>query len=116
MENPWRGNVRELENTIERAVALCKTEEIVLENFIPLAMGLNESNDKMDFFSNENTFSLRYTSCLPKLDEVIHRYLEFAVHKNGGARDKTAKEIGIDRKTLYKRIKPDENDSLSKDN
>ena len=115
-ENPWRGNVRELENTIERAVALCKTDEIVLENFMPLAMGLNESNDKMDFFSNENTFSLRYTKNLPKLDEVIHRYLEFAVHKNGGARDKTAKEIGIDRKTLYKRIKPDENDSLSKDN
>ena len=32
LEQPWRGNVRELENHLERAVLLCKDEEITPEN------------------------------------------------------------------------------------
>lgn len=39
-EQPWRGNVRELENFLERAVLLCKTDEISPDNIFlgrPLA-------------------------------------------------------------------------------
>ena len=105
LDNPWRGNVRELENTIERAVVLSSSFEISLQDFLPFTSGLTIENDIQLSSANENTFTLRYTDKLPTPDEVIHKYLEFAVMKNGGARDKTAKEIGIDRKTLYKRIK-----------
>jgi two-component system, NtrC family, response regulator HydG len=105
LDNQWRGNVRELENTVERAVILTTTAEIPLENLMPLSATLHSYSDKSSTIKGE-FFSVRLEDgMLPTLDEVIHRYIEFAVDKNGGARDKTAKELGIDRKTLYKRLK-----------
>lgn len=105
LNNQWRGNVRELENTIERAVVLCDGPEITLEHFVPIS---NEEhkisilNGGVEF--DKNTFFVRHLSHLPSLDDVINKYISYAVKINGGARDKTAREIGIDRKTLYKRM------------
>lgn len=105
LENKWPGNVRELENTVERAVVLCSGSEISLEDFIPL------SETKIDFEASksilqpdENTFSFCHSKLLPSLDEVVNRYISYAIQKNGGARDKAARDIGIDRKTLYRRM------------
>lgn len=105
LENPWRGNVRELENVIERAVVLCSNFELSLEDFPPLSKGLHGISPLPGALSEENIFSVRYLSQLPRLDEIIDRYIEFAVKMRNGARDLTAKEIGIDRKTLYKHLK-----------
>ena len=107
LDNPWRGNVRELENSIERAVVLSSDTEISLENFMPSYSGLNVCEKNNIVHDSENYFSVECHDQLPDLDSIIQKYIEFAVHKNGGARDKTAKEIGIDRKTLYKRLKLD---------
>ena len=107
MNNPWRGNVRELENAVERAVALCTDYEISLENFMPLMSGLGASPENEHIQIDGNVFYVRYSDSLPTIDEVVRKYVEFAVEKKGGARDKTAKELGIDRKTLYKRLRPE---------
>jgi DNA-binding NtrC family response regulator len=50
-------------------------------------------------------FSIRYNDALPSLEDVINHYIDHAVRVNNDARDKTAKDIGIDRKTLYKRMR-----------
>ncbi|MBK7891381.1 MAG: sigma-54-dependent Fis family transcriptional regulator [Bdellovibrionales bacterium] len=107
--NQWRGNVRELENTIERAVVLCGRAEISVDDFLPMATGL-ESNEASERESEsdgleKSAFCVRFSERLPTLDEVIRQYIAFAVANKNGARDKTAKEIGIDRKTLYKRLR-----------
>lgn len=107
LENKWQGNVRELENTIERAVILCTGPEVMLENFIPasdIVMNVDENQPTPPPPPEENMFCIRYETHLPKLDDVINKYITYAVIKNGGARDKTAREIGIDRKTLYRRM------------
>lgn len=101
-ENPWRGNVRELENSIERAVVLSTGTEIGLSDLLPFSV--YQTPSKFETHS-QNAFVVAVNGALPALDEVINKYIEFAVKKNAGARDKTAKEIGIDRKTLYKRLK-----------
>lgn len=105
LENPWRGNVRELENTIERAVVLSTEREISLSDLMPLSSGLGPAPDRKSEASTGNAFIVHFDSSLPELDFIINKYIEFAVEKNSGARDKTAKEIGIDRKTLYKKLK-----------
>jgi DNA-binding NtrC family response regulator len=97
IDNQWRGNVRELENTIERAVVLCTDSEITLENFMPHSSGLNTVSKINNSEANQDLFSVEYSGKLVSLDEVTQRYIEFAVKKNGGARDKTAKEIGIEK-------------------
>lgn len=106
LENKWRGNVRELENTIERAVALCNDPQISVEHFLPQAPSLQDPSTQSAIFSG-NVFTVTYAENLPMLEDIVQKYIEFAIEKNHGARDKTAKEIGIDRKTLYKRIRPD---------
>lgn len=107
LDSPWRGNVRELENAIERAVVLSEGSEITLESFMPSAViDITDQSPKpnQDSLSDSNTFCVRFSDHLPVLDDVINQYINFAVLKNHGARDKTAKLIGIDRKTLYKRL------------
>lgn len=105
LDNNWKGNVRELENAVERAVVLCSGPEILLEDIIPMA----DVNAKIDVDysqeqAEEKTFSIRYQHGLPALDDVINKYIEYAVINNGGAKDKAARDIGIDRKTLYRRM------------
>ena len=106
LENKWRGNVRELENTIERAVALCDEAQISVEHFLPQAPKLPDASNQAAQLSG-NLFTVAYAENLPMLEDIVQKYIEFAIEKNNGARDKTAKDIGIDRKTLYKRIRPD---------
>ncbi len=106
LENDWNGNVRELENTVERAVVMCSGSEITLENFIPLrVIHANRSPSNSDLQSEGNVFSFKHNEGLPSLEEVINKYISYAIAKNSGARDKTARDIGIDRKTLYRRMK-----------
>jgi two-component system, NtrC family, response regulator HydG len=107
MQNSWRGNVRELENSVERAAIMSSKHEITLDNFMPLGSQLKlDKSIETEQVINQNCFSLKCNhETLPSLELVIHKYIEYAVNANNGQRDKTAKEIGIDRKTLYKRIK-----------
>lgn len=108
LSNSWRGNVRELENAVERAVVIATGDEIVkkdfmLEQFESQEVAFPVKNQMPGF--EEDGFYIPYTpDNIMSLDEVMNRYIDFTVKKNNGARDKTAREIGIDRKTLYKRL------------
>lgn len=117
----WQGNVRELENSVERAVLMGTGEEIQAQDFMsPLEpiqkvdarvvpqQAHDHDHDHDHENENENVFCTKHSEELPSLDEVICQYINYAVDKNNGARDKTAKLIGIDRKTLHRRMQPDE--------
>jgi DNA-binding NtrC family response regulator len=58
---------------------------------------------------NTEVFKLSIQKPLLPLQKVVQKYIEFAINRNGGAKDRTAKEIGIDRKTLYRKMKSFEN-------
>lgn len=107
ISNVWRGNVRELENTIERAVVLSEHEEISLKDLMPFNAGLSDSKTDVQ---DVNVFRFSYGEELPTLNDMFRKYIEYAIQINGGARDKTAKKLGIDRKTLYKWLKPSAED------
>lgn len=97
-ECEWPGNVRELQNSIERAVVLTSGPEVKREDFLP-------SNRIAPVHQDKHGFFVECSGELPSMEEVIQKYISFAVSHNNGAKDKTAKAIGIDRKTLYKRLK-----------
>jgi DNA-binding NtrC family response regulator len=105
LENHWRGNVRELENAVERAVVLSDTAEIALTHLKPLLAQACVDRAQCGAPLPEALFTVDCALGHPPLDDVINRYIDFAVARNAGARDKTAKEVGIDRKTLYKRLR-----------
>ena len=88
--HPWRGNIRELRNTIERAAILAQTNEIG-EEFLPDASA--------DGQMTEVTLGADIT--LDQLEEVhIRRILQRA-----SSLDSAAKTLGIDPATLYRKRK-----------
>ena len=102
----WRGNVRELENAIAKAVILCESNEISLELMITRTSRFERDIIDYSKFDGYLPFIVHCPEQLPTLEFVVNKYIEFAVMRTGGARDSAAREIGIDRKTLYKRMKP----------
>lgn len=91
----WPGNVRELQNAIERAVALCRLDEIVVDD-LP---------DKIrDFRSSHVLVAAQDPSELLSLEEVERRYILRALETLGGNRTLTAHKLGLDRKTLYRKL------------
>lgn len=112
----WRGNVRELENSVERAVVMCKTDVLELNDFlldssqelIEIDVEPKENKTKIAL-AHAEVFKVGMQKSLLPLEKVVQEYIEFAINRNGGAKDRTAKEIGIDRKTLYRKMKRFEN-------
>ncbi len=160
MQHPWKGNVRELENSIERAVVLSNREVIEYDDFLPQVDGpmfqANEAEGDLRALENGHETNsngehppemhsgdfanrdpqnmniglpthfvsgapaanmspaaraeLEFSSMTNESGEVLtlgelgKRYVRWALDRNGGAKEVTAKMLGIDRKTLYRKI------------
>ena len=103
LENyPWKGNVRELENAIERAVVLANTELIDASD-LPQLDNIEPREASLKGIQH---IDLMPTASQPaSLDEIARRYIQHVFDLNQGAKEQTAKDLGIDRKTLYRKLK-----------
>lgn len=89
---PWPGNVRELENAMERAVVLAKGTRVAFEDLPP------EIRDATLDVPN-------VADGIRPLADVEKRYILAALDANGGNQTLTAKDLGISKATLYRRLK-----------
>ena len=87
-KHSWPGNIRELQNTVERAVILCDNDEIVIEDFLLKKTELQTS-------TNEDQLNL---------DEMEKAVIMKALHKNNGNVTKAAIDLGLQRNALYRRL------------
>ncbi len=101
----WSGNVRELENVMERAVVLCNQSVVELED---VCFENPDSTRESPAEPANPPFSFSHfesgNSKIQPLDHLTNQYVLYALKINQGAKDKTARDLGIDRKTLYRRI------------
>lgn len=105
LKNQWKGNVRELENVVERAVVLSKGSQIDLTDLNFEEEMAEERKTSVEFMHGDQPrFVVSDEKILP-LDELINKYIVFALSLNQGAKDRTAKDLGVDRKTLYRRVR-----------
>ncbi len=94
VDYPWPGNVRELENVIERAVTLTRGEKVTSEDLPPAIHGSRGDRKVIDDAADRT---------LP-LDEVEKEYILRILDKTGGNKYQAAQILGIDRKTLYRKL------------
>jgi DNA-binding NtrC family response regulator len=102
VRRPWRGNARELENAIERALALSDAVEIGLEQ---LPFGQAAAADEADPGEGLLRSAAERRITLRELEE---RYIEAILRLTGGNKVQAARILGIDRKTLYRRAERNE--------
>jgi two-component system response regulator HydG len=94
MNYSFPGNVRELENIIERAIILEKTPLIT-----PESLPHNIQVLHIDTLDDSGT--------ILTVDEVVKEYAEKVLKVFGGNRTKTAEMLGISRTSLWKILKED---------
>lgn len=102
---PWKGNVRELENAIERAVVLSNSEYVDVDD-LPALEPLVADKKESETEASDAIFSI---DSVMSLDDMNKKYIDFIFKRNGFAKEQTARELGIDRKTLYRKLKDHEN-------
>jgi DNA-binding NtrC family response regulator len=91
----WPGNVRELRNCIERAVALAQFDQIALDD---LPEKIKSHTSRHIIVAGDDP-----TELVP-LEEVERRYVLSVLQAAGGNRSLAARILGVDRKTLYRRL------------
>lgn len=90
---PWTGNVRELENMIERLVVLTPNS-VIQVNEVPQA----DENQHESFYGQATADS-------PTLEQLEKRYIQMILNKTGDKKEKAAQILGINRRTLYRKEK-----------
>jgi DNA-binding NtrC family response regulator len=98
----YPGNVRELENAIERAWALCEND-LILSSDLPPHIVSHAKGDKQD----------QVLASMPvgqSLDDFVQQqernYIEATLQHCDGSREKAANMLGISMATLYRKIEP----------
>jgi two-component system response regulator HydG len=92
VEYDWPGNVRELENAVERAVVLAENDVV-------------KSSDLFYYGLNVEAHSRSDMNKTRRLVDVEKEYIAKTLEMFSGHKGKTAKALGIDRKTLRAKLK-----------
>ena len=95
MTYPWPGNIRELRNCMERAVALTRYDNITPEDLPEKTRGYRSQHvvvagDDLDE--------------LVPLEQVERRYILRVLEAAGGNKSMAAQTLGLNRKTLYRKL------------
>lgn len=85
--NPWYGNIRELQHTIEKAVILAEAKRLTAADFVFTEDGISVMNQT------------------ETLEDMERRMIISTLKKNNFSQGLTAAQLGITRQTLYNKIK-----------
>lgn len=84
----WPGNIRELQHSIERAIILADNHKLTSDDFV---LQSNRNNKRLE-------------EDILDLSEMEKRLILKALDKNNGNVTRAAKDLGIDRLALYRRL------------
>ncbi|MBD8879341.1 sigma-54-dependent Fis family transcriptional regulator [Rhodanobacter sp. 7MK24] len=98
----WPGNVRELENIMERAVVLCRGEEITLAH-LPVELvhqPPSRSAPPVTLVDNEGSLNLK-----AQVEELECRLIKSALARSANNKAAAARLLGISERTLWYKLK-----------
>lgn len=93
MQLDWQGNVRELENTLERAI-ITSNDSVLKENSFKFYLQSSSSKSNLNGFASQNI----------SLKEMEKEYIKKTLEDCKWNKVKASKVLGIDRKTLYNKL------------
>jgi DNA-binding NtrC family response regulator len=90
---PWPGNIRELQNVIERVFALSQNTEITRADLPVSVVGFEE-----------HPVNFNEGAELPTLEDMEKSLIAAALHKSRGNKNEAARILAIDRQRLYRKM------------
>jgi len=90
----WQGNVRELENTIERAIALARGAVLTVEDF----------PERIRAGGASSVILAKAKAGRLTLEEMEREYILEILREANGNKSRAAEMLGLDRKTLYRKL------------
>jgi transcriptional regulator with PAS, ATPase and Fis domain len=101
MSYPWPGNIRQLENAIERAVALLGTRNIVLLSDLPSEIQDSKNHFYLtDIFIPDEGIDLNDRVALLEKELILQ-----SLEKTGGNKNQAAKLLNLKRTTLIEKLR-----------
>jgi two-component system response regulator HydG len=93
-KQPWPGNIRQLENAIERAIIFAKGE-VIQKNDLP-----NLYNEEL---TKSGSITIPLGTSMSDIEKVV---IEETLRLTGGDKNKAAALLGIAARTIYRKIDP----------
>jgi DNA-binding NtrC family response regulator len=102
-EYDWPGNIRELQNMVERVVSLCTPGQTIGKDDLPEEL-LNRERSTTRGFSPFLSDQLFHDAKAEAVSSFEKEYLRSLLEKNGGNISQAARQAGIDRKTIHRML------------
>ena len=93
MNYSYPGNIRELENIVERAAAMAQGEKIEVHDL------------PADLQAFETVTFHRDRGAMKSLSEIEEEYIQWVLKQTGHNKTQAAQILGIDRVSLYRKLK-----------
>jgi DNA-binding NtrC family response regulator len=94
---PWPGNVRQLRNEVQRAVALTTANGVITPDVLSVAFALPTAPDARGFPRTRG----RRTTLAHAVEKLEREMIETALQRSGGNVSQTARVLGLTRRGLY---------------
>ncbi len=98
LDYDWPGNVRELANCIERAVTLATHDQLRVSDLPERVQRFKKSR------VGPPLASVADPECVPTLREFQEEYIQNVLSSVDGNKTKAARLLGLDRRTLYRKL------------
>jgi len=98
LDYDWPGNVRELENCIERAVALCRLDEVTVDDLPTKVQAFHVTRIVIPAGPAGSP------DAMITMEEMERRYVRQVLEAVHGNKTHAARILGIDRRSLYRRL------------
>jgi two-component system response regulator HydG len=95
LEYDWPGNVRQLENSIERAVTLTRFEQITADDLPERISRYEPAQGVTGDADSEHMLTW---------EQLERRYIEHTLKAAQGNKTQAASSLGVDRRTLYRKL------------
>lgn len=101
----WPGNVREMENAMQRGVILCEDDKEISHDLLCIDLDLIEIDDPSDLKIIQNTLNTTTQTQDPNEDLSLEDYFQRFVleHQETMSETELARKLGVSRKCLWER-------------